>query len=145
MYKIVNFETGELIEKIENPVFVKQQTYIDFPLVCDTLEEADGIQLSDGNTLLGIEGRNMQNYTPTVLVEEIPLEEHILEEVEAQKDLQLASMLGQADQYNAALATQEQVNAQQQLILANMQGLADVYTTLLTMQAQTTPNETEEQ
>lgn len=72
MYKIVNFETGELIEKIENPVFVKQQTNIDFPLVCDTLEEADGVQLSDGNTLLGIEGRNMQNYTPTVLVSEIP-------------------------------------------------------------------------
>lgn len=145
MYKIVNFETGELIEKIENPVFVKQQANIDFPLVCDTLEEADGVQLSDGNTLLGIEGRNMQNYTPTVLVEEVPLEERILEEVEAQKDLQLASMQGQADQYSAALATQEQVNSQQQLILANMQGLADVYTTLLTMRAQTTPNETEEQ
>lgn len=143
MYKIVNFETGELIEKTEQPRWVRQQDRVDDPVLCSTYEEADGIVLSDGNTMLGIEGRNMQNYTPTVLVEEIPLEERILEEVEVQNDLQLASMQGQADQYNAALATQEQVNAQQQLILANMQGLADVYTTLLTMQAQTTPNETE--
>ena len=143
MYKIVNFSTGELIEKGEYITWVKQQEKVDFPILCDSCEEADGVVLSDGNTMLGIEGRNMQNYTPTVLVEEIPLEERILEEVEVQKDLQLASMQGQADQYSAALATQEQVNAQQQLILANMQGLADVYTTLLTMQAQTTPNETE--
>lgn len=147
MYKVVNFQTGELLAKEDHISFVKQQVNIDFPIGCETLEEADGIVIYiDGvERTLGIEGRNMQNYTPTVLVEEVSVEERILEEVEAQKDLQLASMLGQADQYNAALATQEQVNAQQQLILANMQGLADVYTTLLTMQAQTTPNETEEQ
>lgn len=137
MYKIVNFETGQLIEKTENPTWVQQQKKVDFPISCGTYEEADGVVLSDGNTMLGIEGRGMQNYTPTVLVEEVPLEERILEEVEAQKDLQLASMQGQADQYSAALATQEQINAQQQLILANMQGLADVYTTLLSMQTPT--------
>ena len=145
MYRIKDAKYGAIIEETLSPVWAKQQDRVDSPILAESLEEADGVVLSDGITMLGIEGRNMQNYTPTVLVEEIPLEERILEEVEVQNDLQLASMQGQADQYKAALATQEQVNAQQQLILANMQGLADVYTTLLTMQAQTTPNETEEQ
>lgn len=72
MYKIVNFETGQLIEKAENHTWVKQQKKVDFPISCDTYEEADGVVLSDGNTILGIEGRNMQNYTPTVIVSVIP-------------------------------------------------------------------------
>ena len=72
MYKIVNFSTGELIEKSEYVTWVKQQEKVDFPILCDSYEEADGVVLSDGNTMLGIEGRNMQNYTPTVLVSLIP-------------------------------------------------------------------------
>lgn len=72
MYKIVNFETGELIEKTEQPRWVRQQDRVDDPVLCYSYEEADGVVLSDGNTMLGIEGRDMQNYTPTVLVSVIP-------------------------------------------------------------------------
>lgn len=72
MYKIVNFSTGELIEKTEKPTWVKQQQRSDNPILCNSYEEADGVVLSDGNTVLGIEGRNMQNYTPTVIIQEIP-------------------------------------------------------------------------
>ena len=72
MYKIVNFSTGELIEKSEYITWVKQQEKVDFPILCETYEEADGVVLSDGNTMLGIEGRGMQNYTPTVIVSVIP-------------------------------------------------------------------------
>lgn len=83
MYKIVNFSTGELIEKGEYITWVKQQEKVDFPILCDSYEEADGVVLSDGNTMLGIEGRNMQNYTPTVLVEKMSDEAVKLEELSA--------------------------------------------------------------
>lgn len=74
MYKVVNFQTGELLAKEEHISFVKQQVNIDFPIGCETLEEADGIVIYiDGvERTLGIEGRNMQNYTPTVIVSLIP-------------------------------------------------------------------------
>lgn len=74
MYKVVNFQTGELIAKEERLSFLKQQENIDFPIACETLEEADGVVVYiDGQThKLGIEGRGMQNYTPTVLVSLIP-------------------------------------------------------------------------
>lgn len=83
MYKIVNFLTGELIEKMESLKWVKQQQHSDNPILCDSYEEADGVVLSDGNTMLGIEGRNMQNYTPTVLVEKMSDEAVKLEELSA--------------------------------------------------------------
>lgn len=83
MYKIVNFETGELIEKTEQPRWVRQQDRVDDPVLCSTYEEADGVVLSDGNTTLGIEGRGMQNYTPTVLVEKMSDEAVKLEELSA--------------------------------------------------------------
>lgn len=74
MYKIINFATGELIEEIESPRWLRQQIGVDMPVGCDecTAETADGVMLSDNDTMLGIEGRNMQNYTPTVIVQEIP-------------------------------------------------------------------------
>ena len=77
------FSTGELIEKSEYVTWVKQQEKVDFPILCDSYEEADGIVLSDGNTMLGIEGRGMQNYTPTVLVEKMSDEAVKLEELSA--------------------------------------------------------------
>lgn len=85
MYKVVNFQTGELIAKEERLSFLKQQESIDFPIACETLEEADGVVVYiDGQThKLGIEGRNMQNYTPTVLVEEMSDEAVKLEELSA--------------------------------------------------------------
>lgn len=71
MYKIVNYETGEIIEKTEEPWWLKKQSSGSI-ITCYSQEDADGIMLSDGNTMLGIEGRNMQEYTPTVIVSEIP-------------------------------------------------------------------------
>ena len=85
MYKVVNFQTGELLAKEEHISFVKQQVNIDFPIGCETLEEADGIVIYiDGvERTLGIEGRNMQNYTPTVIVEKMSDEAVKLEELSA--------------------------------------------------------------
>lgn len=73
MYKIVNFETKEIIETTENPKWVRMQSNGSECLCPEcTIETADGIVLSDDSACLGIEGRNMQNYKPTVLVEEVP-------------------------------------------------------------------------
>lgn len=70
MYKVMDSETRAVIE-IAEITLVKQQEKIDFPIGCLTLDEADGVVLSDGETTLGIDGRNMQNYTPTVIVEKL--------------------------------------------------------------------------
>ena len=157
MYQIINNETGILIEETLNPQFLRQQPLRDFPICANNLSEADGVVLSDGNTMVGIakeyaEGEpNMLNYTPLVRIVEVPdgayvsgqirtvqhQNENTASRLDAQQSLQLAGMQGQADQYTTTLAMQEQINAQQQLILANMQGLADVYTTLLSMQTPT--------
>lgn len=100
MYKIVNFETGELIEKTEQPTWVRQQDRVDDPVLCYSHEEADGVVLSDGNTMLGIEGRNMQNYTPTVLVSVIP-----------ETELQISIMGGALeDVVNQVASINEKVN-----------------------------------
>ena len=157
MYQIINLETGVLIEEAFNPQWLKQQKLRDFPICANNLEEANGVVLSDGNTMVGIakdyaEGEpNMLNYPPLVRIVEVPdgpyvsgqirtvqhQNENTASRLDAQQSLQLAGMQGQADQYTTTLAMQEQINAQQQLILANMQGLADVYTTLLSMQTPT--------
>ena len=72
MYRIKDAKYGAIIEETLSPVWAKQQDRVDSPILAESLEEADGVVLSDGITMLGIEGRNMQNYTPTVLVSEIP-------------------------------------------------------------------------
>lgn len=81
MYLIIDYKTNVVIEKTLNPTFVKQQKLVDFPIGCNGLFDADGIVLSDGVTTLGIEGRNMQNYTPTVIIEEVSSEPYILDEI----------------------------------------------------------------
>lgn len=150
MYRIKD-EYGNIIDELVNPQWLKQQKRVDRPICANSYEEADGVVLSDGETMRGIAGRGMENYTPLVTVEEVSGEPYIFRDLDtvkqqgadastqldAQQSLQLASMQGQADQYTTTLAMQEQINAQQQLILANMQGLADVYTTLLSMQTPT--------
>lgn len=103
MYKIINFETGELIEKVENPRWLRQQDTVDLPVLCDecTCETADGIVLSDDNTMLGIEGRRMQNYKPTVIVSEI-----------AETELQISIMSGALeDVVNQVSTINTKVNA----------------------------------
>lgn len=158
MYRIRDYATGGLIEEVAAPIWLRQQKLVDRPIGCDTLEEADGLYLSDDETMVGIAGRGMENYPPLVTVEEFSGDPYILRELAgvkeqntdidtklgAQQTLQLSGLQGQADQYTVALSTQEQVTAQQQLNLTALQGIADLYATLLTMQAALTPTTTPE-
>lgn len=157
MYRIRDYATGGLIEEVAAPIWLRQQKLVDRPIGCDTLEEADGLYLSDDETMVGIAGRGMENYPPLVTVEEFSGDPYILRELagvkeqntdidtklDAQQALQLTSLQGQADQYTTALNMREQIDAQQQLNLTTLQGIADLYAALLTLQTPTT-TETEE-
>lgn len=135
MYRIKDAESGSVIEDNFTPCFVKQQERIDLPIVCGDLEEADGVVLSDDETMLGIKGKRMENYQPLVIIEEVNGEPYLMaqlevvqaelekakKEQEATKSLMLDSMQGTADLY---LTEQEN----KQLQLDTMQGLADLYT-----------------
>lgn len=135
MYRIKNAQYGNLIEEQINPTWVKQQERVDRPILAESYEDADGIVLSDGNTMLGIAGRKMENYTPLVVIEEVNGEPYLMaqleavqaelekakKEQEATKSLMLDSMQGTADLY---LVEQEN----KQLQLDTMQGIADLYT-----------------
>lgn len=157
MYRIRDYATGGLIEEVAAPIWLRQQKLVDRPIGCDTLEEADGLYLSDDETMVGIAGRGMENYPPLVTVEEFSGDPYILRELagvkeqntdidtklDAQQALQLTSLQGQADQYTTALDMQAQIDAQQQLNLTALQGIADLYAALLTLQTPTT-TETEE-
>ena len=134
MYKIKNAQYGNLIEESLQPTWVKQQERVDLPILAESYEDADGIVLSDGNTMLGIAGRKMENYTPLVVIEEVNGEPYLMaqlevvqaelekakKEQEATKSLMLDSMQGTADLYLV-----EQENKQLQLDV--MQGIADLY------------------
>lgn len=157
MYRIRDYATGGLIEEVAAPIWLRQQKLVDRPIGCDTLEEADGLYLSDDETMVGIAGRGMENYPPLVIVEEFSGDPYILRELagvkeqntdidtklDAQQALTLTSLQGQADQYTTALNMQAQIDAQQQLNLTALQGIADLYAALLTLQTPTT-TETEE-
>lgn len=84
MYKISNYKTKKTIEVVITPTFLKMQKN-GLPVLCSecTLETADGVRLSDKNTLLGIAGRNMQNYEPLVTVEEVSGEPYIMQQIAA--------------------------------------------------------------
>lgn len=158
MYRIRDYATGGLIEEVAAPIWLRQQKLVDRPIGCDTLEEADGLYLSDDETMVGIAGRGMENYPPLVTVEEFSGDPYILRELagvkeqntdidtklDAQQALTLTSLQGQADQYTTALDMQAQIDAQQQLNLTALQGIADLYAALLTLQTPTTTPETEE-
>ena len=157
MYRIRDYATGGLIEEVAAPIWLRQQKLVDRPIGCDTLEEADGLYLSDDETMVGIAGRGMENYPPLVTVEEFSGDPYILRELagvkeqntdidtklDAQQALTLTSLQGQADQYTTALNMQAQIDAQQQLNLTALQGIADLSAALLTLQTPTT-TETEE-
>lgn len=83
MYKIKNAQYGNLIEEQINPTWVKQQERVDRPILAESYEDADGIVLSDGNTMLGIAGRKMDNYTPLVVIEEVNGEPYLMAQLEA--------------------------------------------------------------
>lgn len=86
MYLIKNAQTGSLIETSMAPKWMKQQKNVDFPIGCYSFDEADGLVLSDDRTMVGIEGRNMQNYTPTVIVEETSSDPYIFQQMMDMQD-----------------------------------------------------------
>lgn len=77
MYRIKDATYGAIIEEGISFTWVKQQNRVDSPILAQNLDEADGVVLSDNNTMLGIKkdrepgAPNMDNYTPLVIVEEI--------------------------------------------------------------------------
>lgn len=85
MYNIYDAKYNNLIEVVTNPIFLKQQKMVDRPIAPNglTLDEADGIILSDGNTMVGIAGRNMENYTPLVTIKEVSSDPYVFAQLEA--------------------------------------------------------------
>lgn len=77
MYRIKDAATGAFLEDIISPIWMRQQELMDYPISCDEYAEADGLYLSDDTTLVGIEGRNMQDYKPTVIVEEVSADPYL--------------------------------------------------------------------
>lgn len=106
MYQIINAETGVLIEETLNPQFLRQQPLRDFPICANNLEEADGVVLSDGETMVGIakeyaEGEpNMLNYTPLVRVVEVPSDSYLMSELNRVKAQINAVQSGVNEVYN---------------------------------------------
>lgn len=83
MYKIKHARYGGVIDEQINPTWVKQQERVDHPILADSYDVADGVVLSDGNTMLGIAGRKMDNYTPLVVIEEVNGEPYLMAQLEA--------------------------------------------------------------
>lgn len=83
MYRIKDSEYGAIIEETISPIWMKQQNGVDRPTGADSFEEADGVLVNYGpnERMLGIEGRNMQNYKPTVIVEEVSSDPYIMTEL----------------------------------------------------------------
>ena len=100
MYQIINTQTREIIEESITPTWVKQQERVDLPIKANNYEEADGIVLSDNETTLGIDGRNMQNYTPLVRVVEVPSDTFLMDEINRVKAQVRAVQNGVTEVYN---------------------------------------------
>lgn len=105
MYRLID-EYGNIIDELVNPTWLKQQKRVDRPICANSYEEADGVVLSDGETMRGIAGRGMDNYTPLVTVEEVSGEPYIMQ--------QLAAM-------------QEQVRAMQEQSTTSNEQIAEIY------------------
>lgn len=82
MYRIKD-EYGNIIDELVKPQWLKQQKRVDRPICANSYEEADGVVLSDGETMRGIAGRGMDNYTPLVTVEEVSGEPYIMQQIAA--------------------------------------------------------------
>lgn len=102
MYRIKD-EYGNIIDDLVNPTWLKQQKRVDRPICANSCEEADGVVLSDGETMRGIAGRGMENYTPLVMVEEVSGEPYIMQQLSAMQ-AQVNAMQQQST------TTSEQVN-----------------------------------
>lgn len=82
MYRLID-EYGNTVDELVNPTWLKQQRLVDRPISANSYEEADGVVLSDGETMVGIKGRNMQNYPPLVTVEEVSGDPYIMQQLTA--------------------------------------------------------------
>lgn len=119
MYRIKD-EYGNIIDELVNPTWLKQQKRVDRPICANGYEEADGVLLSDGETMRGIAGRGMDNYTPLVTVEEVSGEPYIFQN--------LTSLL-------ASALSQEQLGTDtQNIVIDAMSGMADLYETAMSNQ-----------
>lgn len=83
MYRIIEIGSERLIDELINPTWVKQQKRVDLPILARNFAEADGVVLSDGETMVGIAGRNMQNYPPLVTVVEVSSDPYIMQQLTA--------------------------------------------------------------
>ena len=95
MYRIIDAKTGALIEEIIAPRWVKQQKRVDYPILCDFAE--------DGETVCGIEGKGMPEYTPIVRAVEVSSDPHLFERVNA-----LENELKKAQEENKVLQEMNQ-------------------------------------
>jgi hypothetical protein len=102
MYRLID-EYGNIIDELVNPTWLKQQKRVDRPICANSYEEADGVVLSDGETMRGIAGRGMENYTPLVTVEEVSGEPYIMQQLSAMQ-AQVNAMQQQST------TTSEQIN-----------------------------------
>lgn len=108
MYNIYDATYNNLIETVVNPVFLKQQERVDRPIAPAglTLDEADGVVLSDGDTMVGIakeyaEGEpNMLNYPPLVRIVEVPDGPYLLDEINRLKSQVNTVQNGVTEVYN---------------------------------------------
>ena len=102
MYNIYDATYNTLIETVANPVFLKQQERVDRPIAPAglTLDEADGVVLSDGDTMVGIAGRNMENYTPLVTIKEVSSDPYVFARLEAMQS-QINAVQGSVDTVHA--------------------------------------------
>lgn len=116
MYKVIDIKTGDTMAELVYPTWVRQQRLVDRPILARSLEEADGVVLPDGETMVGIAGRGMDNYKPLVTIEEVSGEPVLMANIEqVQRELST-----KADQLSS--------DELKELVLANMQGMADLYT-----------------
>ncbi len=142
MYKIIEKETGYLLDEIVSPLWVKQQRRVDFPISVETYEDADGLVLSDGDTIVGIAGRNMENYEPLVEIQVVDSNPYLFNEFkdtkykirevnenqESTKELVMTDMQGLVDVFSLQYGNQN-------LVLDTMQGLTDVFLAVSELQA----------
>lgn len=100
MYRIKD-EYGNIIEESVAPTWVKQQRRVDRPILANSYEEADGVVLSDGETMVGIAGRNMENYTPLVTVVEVSSDPYIFQHMSELESQIKAAQDGISQVYDA--------------------------------------------
>lgn len=101
MYKIKDASDKALMDELLAPVWVRQQERVDLPICCDCYEDADGLVLSDGNTMVGIAGRGMENYKPLVVVEEVSGEPYLMAKLN-----ELQSKVNTIEQQSATTSAQ---------------------------------------